>query len=86
MNAQTRGLISWIIVGLIAGWVASLIVGAPGSLLGYLVAGLIGSVVGGFLAQVLKIKLNTGNPFFEQLIISVVGAIIVVLVARVIIT
>ena len=86
MNAQTRGIISWIIVGLVAGWLASLIVGEPASLVGYLIAGLVGSVVGGFLAQMFKIKLNFGNPYFEQLIISVVGAIIVVLVARLIIT
>jgi uncharacterized membrane protein YeaQ/YmgE (transglycosylase-associated protein family) len=84
MNDQTRSIVSWIIIGLIAGALASLIVGGGGGLLGWLIAGLIGSVVGGFLAQQLKIKLNLGNPFLEQVIISVVGAIIVIIIARII--
>ena len=84
MNAQTKSIVSWIIIGLIGGFVASLIVGGSGGLLGWLIAGLIGSVVGGFLAQQLNIKLNMGNPFLEQVIISIVGAIIVLIIARII--
>jgi len=61
------------------------VVGGGGGLLGWLIAGLIGSVVGGFLAQQLKINLKLGNPFLEQVIISFGGAIIVLIVARVII-
>jgi uncharacterized membrane protein YeaQ/YmgE (transglycosylase-associated protein family) len=60
-------------------------VGGAGGLIGYLVAGLIGSVVGGWLAARLNWRLNLGNAFVEQLIISAVGAIIVLIVARVII-
>ena len=64
--------------------VASLIVGGGGGLIGWIIAGLIGSVVGGFLAQQLNIKLNLGNPFLEQVVISIVGAIIVLIIARII--
>lgn len=85
MNEQTKSIVAWIIIGLIAGFVASLIVGGGGGLLGWLIAGLIGSIVGGFLAQQLNIKLNTGNPFLEQVIISVIGAIIVLIIARIIV-
>ncbi|WP_421723630.1 GlsB/YeaQ/YmgE family stress response membrane protein [Bauldia sp.] len=84
MNDQTKGIIAWIIIGLIAGLVASLIVGGAGSIIGWLIAGLIGSVVGGFLAQRFDIKLNLGNPFFEQVIVSIVGAIIVLIIAQII--
>ena len=42
-------------------------------------------MVGGFLAQQLKINLRFGNAFLEQVIISAAGAIIVLIVARVII-
>lgn len=84
MNEQAKSLIAWIIIGLLAGWVASLIVGGGGGLIGYLIAGLIGSVVGGFLAQQFKIKLKLGNDFLEQVIISIVGAIIVLIIARII--
>lgn len=84
MNEQSKSILAWIIIGLIAGGIASLIVGAGGGLIGYIIAGLIGSVVGGFLAQQLKIKLNLGNPFLEQVIISIVGAIVVLIIARII--
>jgi uncharacterized membrane protein YeaQ/YmgE (transglycosylase-associated protein family) len=84
MNDQARSIFSWIIIGLIAGFLASMIVGGGGGLLGWLIAGLIGSVVGGFLAQQLNIKLNLGSPFLEQIIISGVGAIIVLIIARII--
>jgi len=85
MNDQTKSIVSWVIIGLIAGWLASIIVGTGAGLIGWLIAGLIGSVVGGFLAQQLKIKLNLGNAFLEQVIISVIGAIIVLVIARIII-
>ncbi len=85
MNNQAKSIVAWIIIGLIAGAVASLIVGGAGSLIGLLIAGLIGSVVGGFLAQQLKIDLKMGNAFLEQVIISIIGAIIVLIVARIII-
>jgi uncharacterized membrane protein YeaQ/YmgE (transglycosylase-associated protein family) len=84
MNDQTKSILSWVIIGLIAGFLASLVVGGGGGLVGWLIAGLIGSVVGGFLAQQLNIKLNLGNPFLEQVIISAVGAIIVLIIARII--
>jgi uncharacterized membrane protein YeaQ/YmgE (transglycosylase-associated protein family) len=85
MNDQSRSIVSWVVIGLVAGFLASLVVPASGSLLGWLIAGLIGSVVGGFLAQQLKIRLNFGNPFLEQVVISFAGAIIVLIVARLIV-
>jgi uncharacterized membrane protein YeaQ/YmgE (transglycosylase-associated protein family) len=85
MNGQTQSIVSWIVIGLIAGFLASVIVGGGGGLLGWLIAGLIGSVVGGFIAQQTKLRLNLGNPFLEQVIISVSGAIVVLIVARIII-
>ncbi len=85
MNTQTKSIVAWIIIGLIAGAVASLIVGGNASLVAWLIAGLIGSLVGGFLARQLGIKLNFGNPFLEQVVISIVGAIIVIIIARIII-
>jgi uncharacterized membrane protein YeaQ/YmgE (transglycosylase-associated protein family) len=84
MNEQTQSIVSWIVIGLIAGFLASLVVGRSGGLLGWLIAGLIGSVVGGFIAQQTKMRLNLGNPFLEQIVISVIGAIVVLIVARII--
>jgi uncharacterized membrane protein YeaQ/YmgE (transglycosylase-associated protein family) len=82
MNAQTRSIITWVIVGLIAGWITGLLRRADGGVaLEWLIAGLIGALVGGFLAQQLKIDLKTGNHFLEQLVMSLVGAVVVIVVA-----
>lgn len=80
---DAKAIVTWIIIGLIAGWLASLIVGG-GGLVRYLITGLIGAFVGGFLANRFNIRLNLGNAFLEQIIISAVGAIVVVLLARLI--
>jgi uncharacterized membrane protein YeaQ/YmgE (transglycosylase-associated protein family) len=85
MNDQARAFVAWIIIGLIAGLVASVIVGTPGGLVRYLVAGLIGSVVGGFLARQLNIRLNFGNPFLEQVVIAIGGAIVVLIIAGIVV-
>ena len=74
MSEQTKGIVAWIVIGLVAGLIANFILFGGGGLVGSLIAGLIGSVVGGFLARQLNVKLNLGNPFVEQLVISVVGA------------
>lgn len=84
MNAQTKSIVAWIIIGLIAGAVASLIAGGSSGLIPWLIAGLLGSLVGGFLARQLGIKLNFGNPFLEQLVIAIVGAVIVIIIANII--
>lgn len=84
MSGQAKSIISWIFIGLVAGFLASIVVGRGGGLIGYIIAGLIGSVVGGFLAQQLKIKLKLGNAFLEQVIVAFVGAIIVLIIANMI--
>ena len=81
MNAQTRAILSWIIVGLLAGFLASFFAGQERSLWFYLGAGLVGSIVGGGLAQVLRLKLNSGNPFLDRVVFSAVGAVVVLVIA-----
>jgi uncharacterized membrane protein YeaQ/YmgE (transglycosylase-associated protein family) len=80
MNAQQ--LITWLVVGLIAGWLAKLVVGGPQGLLGYLIAGLIGGIVGSWLFNAFGWRLNLGNDIVESIITSAIGAAIVILVAK----
>ena len=79
MDAQR--LIIMAVMGIVAGWLASLLVGVKGGLVGMLIAGLIGGIVGGFLFGAVGIKL-TGNAMVDSIIQSAVGAIIVILLAR----
>jgi len=51
----------------------------------YLITGLIGAFVGGFVFQAAGWKLNFGNEWLEQIVIAFVGAIIVVIIARIIV-
>ncbi|HWB44202.1 MAG TPA: GlsB/YeaQ/YmgE family stress response membrane protein [Hyphomicrobiaceae bacterium] len=84
MNLNTQQIIIMVIVGIIAGWLASLIVGGPSGLLAYLITGLIGAFVGGWVFNAAGWKLNLGNDFVEWIVQSAIGAIIVVILARLI--
>ena len=79
---DTRSLVIFLVIGLVAGWLASLIVGG-GGLITYLISGVLGAFVGGWLFSALKINLNL-NPIIAQIITSTVGAIIVLIIARLI--
>jgi len=82
MDGKT--ILIWVVIGLVAGWIASFFGGASGIIV-YLISGIIGSFVGGFLAQRFNLRPKLGNAFLEQIIVSTVGAIIVVIIARIIV-
>ena len=77
------GIISWIIVGAIAGWLAGLLVRGDESLgiIGKIGLGIVGAVVGGFIANLLipgdTDFVNGINP--TSIIVATIGAVIVVL-------
>lgn len=81
-SIEIKDIIIWVVIGLIAGWLASFIVGGS-SIVTYILSGLLGSIVGGILVRVTGIKLNLGNAVVDQIVVSAIGAIIVVIVARV---
>jgi uncharacterized membrane protein YeaQ/YmgE (transglycosylase-associated protein family) len=82
-DENVRNIVIFLVIGLIAGWLASWIVGG-GGLLTYLISGVLGAFVGGYLFTALKINLPIRNVWLSQIITATVGAIIVVIVARLI--
>lgn len=82
-DETVRHVVVFLIIGGIAGWLASWIVGGSG-LLTYLISGVIGAFVGGYLFSALRINLPIRNVWLSQIVTATVGAIIVVLVARLI--
>ena len=50
----------------------------------YLITGLIGAFVGGFVFNAAGWKLNLGNEWIEQVVVAAIGAIIIVILARLI--
>lgn len=68
------GVISWIVIGLAAGWLAGRITNSPSGLLRNLAVGLIGAILGGFLAQ--KLGVAVVPDFWGELITAIIGAVI----------
>jgi uncharacterized membrane protein YeaQ/YmgE (transglycosylase-associated protein family) len=85
MNMNTQQLIITAIVGIVAGWLASVVVGGPSGLIGYLITGLIGAFVGNFVLAAAGWKPNLGNDIVDSIVTSAIGAIIVVILAKLII-
>lgn len=78
------GLLSWIIVGLIAGWLASLVMkGGSYGIVGDIILGLVGALVGGFLAGALfGIPDPISGIDIATIIVAFLGAVIVVAIVR----
>lgn len=73
--------LSWIVLGLVAGWVASKIVGSPYRLRGDVLIGIAGSVIGGALFSLLHVR--TGGVLSPtHLVASIIGAIILLVAMR----
>ncbi len=83
MKMDTQALIIMAVIGVVAGFLASLLVGGSG-LLRYLVTGIIGSFVGGWLLSALGVNLGIRNALASQIATSTIGAIVVVVLARII--
>jgi uncharacterized membrane protein YeaQ/YmgE (transglycosylase-associated protein family) len=80
LSVSQRGLISWILIGLIAGWLAGKIArGAGFGCITDIILGLVGSVVGGWLFTKLGIF---GGGFLYSLAAATLGAVILVAIAH----
>jgi len=76
------GIVTWIVLGAIAGFLANLLIGGREGLIGTIILGIVGAIVGGWLAGIfLKLKDPTGINV-ESIVVSVIGAIIVLAVYR----
>ena len=71
------GILSWIVVGLVAGWLAKVILGG---IFHNLAVGLVGAIVGGFLFE--KLHLEVMPDFWGNLITATIGAIVFLAIWR----
>jgi len=78
------GILSWIIVGIIAGWLAGLVMRGGGyGVLGNMILGIVGALVGGFLAaQLFGVPDPVSGINFTTLLVAFLGAVIVVAIVR----
>jgi len=83
MKMDAKAIIVFLLIGLVAGWLASFVVGG-GGLIKYLVWGVLGAFVGPFVLRGFNINLGIGNQLVSQIVSSTIGAIIVVIIARIV--
>ncbi len=78
------GILSWIIVGLIAGWLAGeLMRGSGFGVLGDIIVGIVGALLGGFIATAL---FGVPDPLtgidITTIIVAFLGSVILIAIAR----
>ena len=80
------GILSWIIVGLIAGWIAGLMMKSRGfGVLGNIVIGILGGLIGGWAASALfKVSDPITGINLETILVSILGSILLIAVIRLI--
>ena len=76
------GIISWIILGAIAGFLANLVVGGGEGLIATIILGIVGAVVGGYIAATVFHKGDVTGVNVESIVIAVLGAILLLFVWR----
>lgn len=78
-----ENIVVFIVVGLVAGFLASLVVLGHGrGWLWNIIIGILGAILGGWLAGQLHINVNVGPSILNQIIIAFVGAVILLLIWR----
>jgi len=76
------GIISWIVLGAIAGFLANMVLGGGEGVIGTIILGIVGAVVGGYIASAIFHKGDVTGVNIESIVISVLGAILVLVVWR----
>jgi len=81
MYISSQGIVVILLVGLIAGWLAGKIVRGSGfGIIGDILVGIAGAFVASFLFPKFGIRIGTG--LVSEIIYSAIGAIILLLVVR----
>lgn len=79
------GILSWIVVGLIAGFLAGLVVKGGGfGLIGDIIVGVVGGLLGGWLASSVFHIGNLTGINLPSILIAFIGAVILLFILRLI--
>jgi uncharacterized membrane protein YeaQ/YmgE (transglycosylase-associated protein family) len=78
------GVLSWIVVGAIAGWLSGKVMKGRGfGLLGDIIVGVIGGLLGGWLAgQLFNVKNAVNGINAGSILVAFLGAVLVIVIAR----
>jgi uncharacterized membrane protein YeaQ/YmgE (transglycosylase-associated protein family) len=78
------GFFGTLLIGVLAGWIAEKITQGEHGLITNLIIGILGAYIGGFLANALNLRLGEvfHGWFWGNLLVSVVGAVLLILAYR----
>jgi len=78
------GILSWIVVGLIAGWLAGMVMKGGGyGLIGDIIVGVIGGLLGGWIATTfLHIGAGMSGINLTSILIAFLGAVLLLFILR----
>ena len=78
------GILSWIVVGLIAGWLAGRVMQGGGyGVFGDIIVGVVGGLLGGWIASsLLHIGAEVSGINLESILVSFAGAVVLLVLLR----
>jgi uncharacterized membrane protein YeaQ/YmgE (transglycosylase-associated protein family) len=78
------GILSWIVVGLIAGWLAGLVMrGGSFGILGDIIVGVVGGLLGGWLAtSVFHLGAGVSGINLESILVAFMGSVVLIILLR----
>ena len=80
---DARALITWLIVGGVAGWLAGMVVKGTGyGLIGDIIVGIVGALIAGWLLP--QVGIAIGSGIVGAIINAFIGAVILLIVLRLI--
>ncbi|HJQ54662.1 MAG TPA: GlsB/YeaQ/YmgE family stress response membrane protein [Gemmatimonadaceae bacterium] len=78
------GILTWIVVGLVAGVLASLVMGGTGyGIIGDIIIGIVGAFIGGWLFGALGVSSPWGG-MGGQIFVAFIGAVVLLFILRLI--
>ncbi|MGE4372733.1 MAG: GlsB/YeaQ/YmgE family stress response membrane protein [Xanthobacter sp.] len=75
------GIITTVLIGVIAGWIAEKVMNSSGGLPTNLIVGVLGGIIGRWVADLLSLE-YIGTGFVDQVVVSACGAVILLAIWR----
>lgn len=77
------GILSWIVVGLIAGWLAGRVMKGGGyGLIGDIIIGIVGGLLGGWISTELGLGAGVSGINLESIVVAFLGAVVLLALLR----